>query len=367
MTTLGSEGSGPESVLTADRPSDEAIREFYAGMRPYWHPVLASEDLTDGTLKEVTILGVPVLLARLDGEVSAMMNFCKHYQAKLSLGRIVTHKGRQCVQCPYHGWTYGADGAVVRIPQLPEGRSIPNTARVESYLARERYGLIWLCMGSDPGFDIPAFPEFEDESFRVVSLKEEVPTKSSATRMIMGTLDNTHFPWVHEGILGEPTDSPMPAPDHKVWRDGQYLVLQYDILQPANRTTTDVTAHDEDGEAALTVTYTDYVGMPNVIRLVKDGDAGRYVVWLATCPVSYNRTRNFWAFARNYDLSPESDGDYTELAAIVRAQDKPIIESQRPWLMAPFASKLVLPLGPADLPLMEYQKWLEELKITTRV
>ena len=112
-------------VLTAERPTDEAIRDFYAGMRPYWHPVLWADQLPDDGMREITLLGTPVLLARLNGNVCAMMNVCRHFQARLSLGQIVTHDGRQCVQCPYHGWTYGADGTVVRIPQLAPGRAIP--------------------------------------------------------------------------------------------------------------------------------------------------------------------------------------------------------------------------------------------------
>ncbi len=50
---------------------------------------------------------------------------------------------------------------------------------------------------------------------------------------------------------------------------------------------------------------------------------------------------------------------------MVRAQDKPIVESQRPWLLPPFWTRIELPLRPADLPLIEYQRWLEELGIST--
>lgn len=39
------------------------------------------------------------------------------------------------------------------------------------------------------------------------------------------------------------------------------------------------------------------------------------------------------------------------------------MESQRPWLLPPPASRLMLCVRPADLPLIAFQRWLEELGI----
>lgn len=346
-------------------PSDEAISNFYDGMRPYWHPVLWERDLADAQLVRVELLGVGIVLARLNGEVAALRDLCRHFQARLSIGEIVDVDGIDTVMCPYHGWSYGRDGACKRIPQLLQGRKIPQTARVDSYHVTIAYGLIWVCMAEEPKFPLVDYPEWEDESFRSVVMQEDEISHTSSTRMIMGTLDDTHFPWVHEGILG--TRDEPEAPDHKVWRDGQYLVLQYDVEQPPGLATTDMSVEGAAEQGDVCIRYTDYVGMPNVIRIVKDSESGRYVVWLATCPNRYDQTTNFWSFSRNYDMSPESDKNYEEFAAHVRSQDKPIIESQRPWLIAPFWSQIELPLGPADKPLMEYQKWLEELEIVTGI
>jgi vanillate O-demethylase monooxygenase subunit len=71
--------------------------------------------------------------------------------------------------------------------------------------------------------------------------------------------------------------------------------------------------------------------------------------------------------ARNYDRDPAHDQTYEDFEDQVRAQDKPIVESQRPWLLPPFWTKIELPLRPADQPLIEYQKWLEELEIAVDV
>lgn len=340
-------------------PSPQAIADFYKGMAPYFHPVLAGQALADKPVG-VRLLGHRLVLARLDDGILAMPDTCRHFQAQLSLGEIVRLEGRRALQCPYHGWTYGEGGRCVRIPQLAAGRAIPERAGLPAYRVEERYGLIWLCLAPEPAVSIPAFPEYADDAYRKIRLNEAEPTRTSSTRMIMGTLDDTHFPWVHQGILGD-RDHPEP-PDHRVWREGHELMVRYETTQPASL----VTAADGGGpQADVRVVYTDHVGMPNVIRLVKDMASGRYVVWLATCPEDFRTTRNFWIFARNYDCDPARDAAFEAMSAHVRLQDKPIIESQRPWLIPPFWTRVEMPMGPGDLPLMEYQKWLQELDIAT--
>jgi vanillate O-demethylase monooxygenase subunit len=308
----------------------------------------------------VRLLGRDLVLARLDDELLVLPDTCRHFQARLSLGEISRVNGQLGVQCPYHGWTFGRGGRCLRIPQLPASRSIPRHADMPAFRATERHGLIWVCLRDDARFPIPEFPEFEDEAFRKVWHLEPQATRTSAPRMIMATLDNTHFPWVHEGILGDKAH-PEP-PQHRIWRERSELLVQFEMTQPANR----LTQGGEQAEQAqsVPVVYTNYVGMPNVIRLVKESAVGRYVIWLATSPADYHTTINFWIIARNFDLQPASDAFYEKMSTQVRDQDRPIVESQRPWLIPPFSSRTALFMGPGDLPLIEYQKWLEELGIT---
>lgn len=142
--------------------------------------------------------------------------------------------------------------------------------------------------------------------------------------MILGAMDDTHFPWVHEGILGN-QDHPEP-PDHEVWREGSQLVLRYEAEQPAGL----FSGGAGDGPVKLL-----YIGMPNVIRLVKNSPGGCHVIWLTTCPLGWNRTRSFWIVPRNDDMAPGSGATFTKTAPHVRIQDRAVIESQRPWLLPP--------------------------------
>ena len=224
------------------------------------------------------------------------------------------------------------------------------------------HGLIWVCLAEQPAAPLPQFPEAADPNFRTVPLDEPGPTAASAMRMIIGTLDDTHFPWVHEGILGT-RDAPAP-PAHKVWREADTLRCEYRITQPANQTSSDASAGD--AAATIDLTYNNTVYMPGAMRLVKDSPAGRYVIWLACCPVDAYSTVNFWAFSRNYDLAPERDQDYATFSQTVRDQDKPIIEGQQPALVPPLTAGISLAMAPADAPIIEYLRWLEELGITVK-
>jgi vanillate O-demethylase monooxygenase subunit len=355
--------------MTASRaftaPSQAEIEQYYTGMRAFWHPVLPAYDMPSDGPVGIELLGEKIVLVRLNGQVVAMQDLCRHFQAQLSLGEIMTRPdGQQCLMCKYHGWHYDDGGQCTYIPQLLPNREIPREAKVPVYHVTERYGLFWVCLDDTPTYDIPNFPELDNESFHPGPLRVYEPWAASAPRIIMGALDDTHFPWVHEHVLGD--RSVVDAPDHKVWRDGRYLMSQYSILQPRNVTIAEATTTAEP--ILDTITYTNYVGVPNVIRLIKDSaDGKQYIIWLATNPIRYNYTQTFWRVCRNYDLDPAHDQTYEEFEDMVRAQDKPIVESQRPWLIPPFWTQMELPLRPADLPLIEYQRWLEELGITLRV
>lgn len=88
------------------------------------------------------LLDVPILLTR-DGEgrVRAFLNVCRHRGARVAEG---FGEARRFV-CPYHAWTYGADG---RLAARPEDASFPGACKAEHGLTElpcmERHGLIFV-------------------------------------------------------------------------------------------------------------------------------------------------------------------------------------------------------------------------------
>ena len=176
----------------------------------------------------------------------------------------------------------------------------------------------------------------------------------------MGTLDNTHFPWVHGGILGSKGEINQSESDCNF--ENKYLKVIYSIEQPNNLVTFDQSDRKIDKSKSVNIRYTNYVTI-NTIRLVKSGPSGNYSIWLSSCPNTFNEYTNFWIFSRNYDKSPKKDKDYLDLAKKVRLQDQVVIESQTPKLLIPFNSKIGIPIMSSDKPIIEYQKWIEKLGI----
>src|SRR6266550_7702851 len=57
---------------------------------------------------------IPVVITRdRDGTLRAFLNVCRHRGSVLAAGAAA----RETLQCPYHAWTYGLDGALLAAPR----------------------------------------------------------------------------------------------------------------------------------------------------------------------------------------------------------------------------------------------------------
>ena len=65
---------------------------------------------------------VPVVLVRdEEGTLRAFLNVCRHRGSLVCTGSGV----RKSLQCPYHAWTYGLDGTLLKAPRLEHEESVP--------------------------------------------------------------------------------------------------------------------------------------------------------------------------------------------------------------------------------------------------
>ena len=84
-----------------------------------WVDVASTQDVTDGQLHRAEANGVPVLLARYQGQVYAMSDTCTHLGCSLAEGKLE----QDVVVCPCHGSGFSVrDGQVL---QGPAGVSQP--------------------------------------------------------------------------------------------------------------------------------------------------------------------------------------------------------------------------------------------------
>jgi len=180
-----------------------------------WHPVAEARTVVADKLTPASLLGQDMVLFRdAEGGVHAWEDRCPHRGTRFSIGHI--SKGE--VVCAYHAWTFAPSGQCTRIPALPDHKPAASTC-ARAYAATERYGLVWVCLGTPAG-DVLPFPEYADPNLRkVICGPYDVPT--SGPRIVENFLDLAHFPYVHTGILGDPARTEVR--DYKVdsaWDDG---------------------------------------------------------------------------------------------------------------------------------------------------
>ncbi|MDQ4087657.1 MAG: aromatic ring-hydroxylating dioxygenase subunit alpha [Pseudomonadota bacterium] len=85
-------------------------------IRPSWQIVChASEIAEPGEWRSLELLGESVIVIRGgDGEARAFANVCRHRGSRLVDG---TGGCAKRLTCPYHGWTYAADGRLIGLPR----------------------------------------------------------------------------------------------------------------------------------------------------------------------------------------------------------------------------------------------------------
>jgi phenylpropionate dioxygenase-like ring-hydroxylating dioxygenase large terminal subunit len=124
------------------------------GLRDHWYVVAEAAELGDHPLA-VRLLGEDLVVWRsTDGSIVAAPDRCPHREAPLTLGKI--EDGR--LVCAYHGWTFGDSGRCVAVPSAAPGVPVPPKAHLPAVCAAERYGLIWVCLGT-PQRDVPRICE----------------------------------------------------------------------------------------------------------------------------------------------------------------------------------------------------------------
>lgn len=280
-----------------------------------WWPVALAHEVKSEPLG-LRLLDEPVVLWRApDGQPVAMADRCPHRGARLSLGRVVDG----ALQCPYHGWTFEASGACIRIPAQP-GFTPPASSRACSYEAVEHEGLVWVALKPATAAERSALPDLGHlPKRRLIYGPFDVAT--SAPRAVENFLDTSHFAFVHEGWLGEATHPEVPPYEVTATADGRPVIEQYKAWQPR------ASAAAAGGDW---VNYRYEVLSPYSALLTKQGDAGgpqdSYTIW--ACPVTPDSCR-LW-FAQYTTDTESSDVTLRDFQVEIFSQDQPVLESQSP-------------------------------------
>lgn len=159
-----------------------------------------------GDYKAMDVLGVPILLIRgADGVARGFLNVCRHRGAQVAAPGCGSTRRHTC---PYHGWSYDTDGALVGLPGQ-EGFVEVDRARhgLTEIPVAERAGLIF-------GQTTPGQPlEIDDWLGELTALLE--PVNAGAWQVVErselpgpnwkvcydGYLEGYHFATLHRNTL----------------------------------------------------------------------------------------------------------------------------------------------------------------------
>lgn len=345
------------AVTTSPVLLDREGRAVDPVLRDDWHVVGPAAALREGVgplpvggRATTRLLNVDLLLWRPDARVRVWRDLCIHRGYELSRGKFLTQtvdgEPTPVIECGYHGYTYGSDGRCLFIPAGP-GERIPETVGAITFHVQERYGWLWACLG-EPKHDIPAFPEWDDPSYRKIFCGP-YEGEASGPRFIEIFLDVAHFPFVHEGRLGDRQHTEIADYDARLTDDG------------VEATGIRVFQRDQDGRGTAGYVTYDYRAMrPLSAYFIKQGERS-FAIFYAVTPIEEHRSRGWMWVAMNHG--------WEEPEEVIRAfqdglmiEDTAIVEHQHPSrlprdLQAEFHHR-------ADRASIRYRQWINALGLT---
>ena len=217
------------------------------------------------------------------------------------------------------------------------------TAHAKVYHVQQKYDWVWVCPGN-PTQDVPPFAQWDDPSFRKIHCGP-YRFHASGPRAVENFLDVTHFPFVHQGYLGDPAHPEINDYEAEIRPDG-VTARDITIWQP-----------DPDGSGkGATVTYTYDVVRCLTAFFMKSSSGPRFAMYFTVTPVSERKSIAWTYVAQDYDNIPEAE--IRAFEDMITWQDVPIVESQRPELL-PLDLQAELHLR-SDRTAIAYRKWLRQ-------
>lgn len=320
-----------------------------------WHPVATPAQVDAQGRLGVRLLGVDLVLWKSPEGYRAWRDLCVHRGARLSQGTVEDG----CLRCPYHGWTYDGSGACVRIPAHPDQHP-PAKAHAQVYRVVERHGLLWASLG-DPAHDVPAFPEWGAVGYACAVCDPIPHVPAHGPRLVENFLDVAHFPFVHEGVLGDRAHAEME--DYHCHVTAQGVVSDpVRFWQPVQHGT----------HAGGVVSYTYRVERPYVAHMFKqvpagwwgpDAPAASHGLMLAITPHDALDSTVWFVIASDaYRDAAQLQREYTQRITAIFEEDRAVVEGQRPELL-PLDLQAELHLK-SDRVAIAYRQYLRQLGLT---
>ncbi len=322
-------------------PSQSLSLRAEAYTDPRWHQVDLQEIISrtwqwachaeklrqPGSFVTVEIAGKPIAIVRdREGRLRAFYNVCKHRAHRLLGGEGNTAK----IICPYHAWTYGLDGRLMRAPHTEHLQHFdPDAISLEAVLVEEFCGFVFVNLDtrSDSLSALSGNLESEirhwapDIDGLTFGRRLTYEIKSNWKNVIDNFLECYHCPVSHKDFC-----TLVDMSTYKVTTHGIYSSHMADAGRQANR------AYDTSN--AKVRTHAVWWLWPTTCLMRYPGR--RSMIVLNVIPVAPDRT------FETYDFFLETpDPDDTEKAAIeyldkvLQAEDIALVESVQRGMNTP--------------------------------
>ena len=200
---------GPESVeFDIGRFIDQSRFELEKQKLFLERPQLIalSADLPNpGDYYATDIAGKPILIVRdKDGTARAFLNACRHRGVKLAEG--CGHGNG--FTCPYHGWTYNTDGALISVPSRQSFEPEQLRGLIALPIA-EGMGMILVHADPEGHVDFDEFfgpmkaylEDFDIPDYELLS-EYRAPARINWKHAVDGGLEAYHVPFLHQNTFG---------------------------------------------------------------------------------------------------------------------------------------------------------------------
>ncbi|HEY8210280.1 MAG TPA: aromatic ring-hydroxylating dioxygenase subunit alpha [Myxococcaceae bacterium] len=286
------------------------------GLQESWTPVALSRELGRRP-RAVTVAGVRIALFR-DGRrrPGALADRCPHRGVALSLGRVAPDG---CLECPFHGWRFRADGACAAVPLAPLPDEKRRHLAAHSFAVAERAGMIWLYTGNPSEAGEPPVPlDLQDPSLG--GWRHVETWRAHWTRAMENMLDVPHLPFVHRRTIGRAMRRRM-RPDTAL---GLFV-----LPEPSGARVTWSMDGDDFGTVLRWL-------RPNGMELdIRMGARRRSTMHVWCVPEAQDRTRMIVATTRNFARWPAIGRLFDQFSRIILLEDRAIVESSRPAEVPP--------------------------------
>lgn len=291
------------------------------GLENFWYAVEHSQTLGAKPVSLRLLDRRYVLFRDRAGAAHALVDVCAHRGASLGNGWV----DGDCLRCPYHGWTYNADGRCVRIPADPEGTAIPAKARLDTLPLQERDGFIWIFPGEKAKADpnrIPSFPEFGKPGWRAV--QGEYRWNAHFSRVVEAGIDTSHAPFVHRPFFPNRDDASVHRLEITTTDDA--VSTQQQVKPPKRLGLLKYIIKKDRKHSSSTLTA--YLPCVNRIAIDFNWRGYQYIYFASNIPISEKETLTKWIGVRNFLPYAWADKNSIKNTVDTYLEDKLVVETQ---------------------------------------